>query len=221
LDTAAILVDITNGAVEKIFSLKNKWEVPVKRITNILVLTWIGLFGMLSAHAISPGSKVENFSLTDSRGQQHSLTDYQKKKAILLIFISTKCPVSNAYNQRLAKLYADYAAKGVAILGINANRNETAEMINAHAKKHGFKFPILLDKKNIIADELGAKVTPEAFLLSNQLTLLYHGHIDDSQREAQVKKTGLRDALNEALAGKQVTDKLSKPFGCSIKRVRK
>ncbi len=192
----------------------------MNRAKKFFISIWLIMFSIMSVQAISPGEKVNDFSLTDSRGNKHSLSDYQGKKAILLMFISTKCPVSNAYNQRLAKLYEDYAEKDIAILGINSNRNETADMINAHAAKNGFKFPILIDKNNVIADQLDAKVTPEAFLLSNGLTLLYHGHIDDSQREVQVKKTGLRDALNELLAGKQVTDKLTKPFGCSIKRIR-
>jgi hypothetical protein len=93
------------------------------------------------------------------------------------------------------------------------------EEIKNHAKEHGFEFPILKDWNNVIADKLGAGVTPEIYVLNSNFEILYHGRIDDSQREGRVKSRDLRAALDEILTGKPVTVVSTKAFGCTIKRV--
>ena len=185
----------------------------------ILMLLTIGLIAAMAA-SLSPGDKVKDFSLKDYTGKTHTLSQYKDKAAIVIIFVSTRCPVSNAYNKRMAALYNDYASKNVAFLGINSNRKETVTEIRQHAQKHGLPFPILKDEKNVIADQFGATVTPEVFVLSKDLTVLYHGRIDDSQRPANVKRRDLRKALDEMLAGKELSNAETKAFGCSIKRIR-
>ncbi len=179
------------------------------------------LFGILMAISALAGElkKAENFTLEDANGKKHSLTDYKTSKAIVVMFIATQCPVSNAYNERMAALEKDYASKGIAFIGINSNKQESVEEIKEHATEHGLRFPILKDHKNIIADKFEASVTPEIFVLSGNLDVLYHGRIDDSQREAKVSSTDLRMALDEILGGKKVTTVSTKAFGCTIKRV--
>lgn len=174
--------------------------------------------GMLFA---ATPEKVENFSLTDYNGKKFALADFKDSKAIVLMFISTQCPVSNAYNERMASLYNDYKDKNIAVLGINSNKAETPENIKEHAQEHNFTFPILKDVNNVIADKLEAQFTPEIYVVNPKtLEVLYHGRIDDSQREAKIASKDLRAALDEILAGKSVTTKQTKAFGCTIKRVK-
>jgi peroxiredoxin len=163
--------------------------------------------------------KVANFSLPDVNGKSHSLSDYSGSKAIVLMFISTECPVSNAYNDRMVQLTKDYRDKGVTFIGINSNKAESVEDIRQHASEHKFDFTILKDDKNIIADKLDASVTPEVYVLNGVMDLLYHGRIDDSRRVNEVKTNDLRAALDEILSGKKVTNAKTKAFGCTIKRV--
>lgn len=165
--------------------------------------------------------KVDNFTLNDYNGKKISLSDFKDSKAIVLMFVATQCPVSNAYNERYNKLFEDYSAKNVAFVGINSNKQESVEEIKQHAAEHGFKFPILKDINNIIADKLDAQRTPEIFVVHpTTYEILYHGRIDDSQRESLIKTNDLRAALDEILAGKPVTVKETKAFGCTIKRVK-
>ncbi len=171
--------------------------------------------------ALSPGDRVNDFRLKDYNGKVHALSAYKDKAAIVIIFVSTRCPVSNAYNKRMEALYEEYSAKNVAFLGINSNRKEPPAEIRQHAQKHGLKFTILKDDNNVIADQFGATVTPEVFVLSKDLTVLYHGRIDDSQRPANVKRRDLRKTLDEILSGKELTHPETKAFGCSIKRIRR
>jgi peroxiredoxin len=180
----------------------------------------IGFITVLVLQAAGTKKKIENFTLSDYNNVQHSLTDCNPSKAIVLMFIATQCPVSNAYNERMVQLYKDYTSKGVAFIGINSNKQEGIDEIKEHAQEHGFLFPILKDNNNTIADKLGASVTPEIFVLNTKFEILYHGRIDDSKKEAKVSSNDLRTALDAILTGKPVENTETKAFGCSIKRVK-
>ena len=164
--------------------------------------------------------KAENFTLKDYTGKTHSLTDYTDSEAIVIMFIATQCPVSNDYNSRMVKLYEDYKDKNVAFLGINSNKQESVDEIAEHAKENSFDFVVLKDDKNVIADKYNAQVTPEIFVVNPDMQILYHGRIDDSRRQNEVTSNDLRQALDEILAGKEVTVNETKAFGCTIKRVK-
>ena len=69
------------------------------------------LVGLYSYGSSGEMMKAENFSLQDCNGKTHALADYQESKAIVLMFIATQCPVSNAYNTRMVELSEDYRDK--------------------------------------------------------------------------------------------------------------
>jgi len=185
----------------------------------VVVLLSIALLPNNYSNNSSFGDKYEVFTLTDYEGNKHSLSDYTESKAIVIMFIATKCPVSNDYNSRMEKVFNDYKNKEVTFLGINSNKSEDISEIRNHAKDNELTFTILKDEKNIIADKFEASYTPEIFVLSNDFELLYHGRIDDSRRESEVKATDLRNALDEILSGKSVSKPETKAFGCTIKRI--
>jgi peroxiredoxin len=164
------------------------------------------------------GTTVEDFKLPDADGQERTLASLRGKNGTVLIFIAVQCPVSNAYNERMEKLYEDYKARGVAVVGINANTTDSAADVKAHAKEKNLNFVILKDKDDKIADRLGAGHTPEAFFLDATGKLVYHGAIDNAQNPAMVNTNHLRNAIDSTLAGKPVERADVKAFGCSIKR---
>jgi len=164
------------------------------------------------------GATIEEFSLPDVNGQEHSLKSLKGKNGTVLIFIAVQCPVSNAYNDRMEKLAQDYKDKGIAVIGINANSTEDAAAVKAHAAEKHLTFTILKDAGNKIADKLGAARTPEAYFIDASNKLLYHGRIDNSQNPDAIESNDLRQALDSALAGKPVEKPEAKAFGCSIKR---
>jgi len=164
------------------------------------------------------GAPVSDFQLVDLQGASHSF-DSLRSDTTVIVFIATRCPVSNAYNQRMEALYKDYSSKGVKFLFVNANVNEPVQEVKEHAQQVGFTFPVYRDSGNV-AELFNAQVTPETYVIDKQRIIRYHGAIDDSQNEARIRKQGLRDALNEVLAGKPVTVAETKAFGCSVKRAR-
>jgi peroxiredoxin len=183
----------------------------------------IGL--MLSASALfaqefKVGSNVADFQVQDLDGKPVAFSALRGPVTVVT-FISTQCPVSNGYNQRMNSLFHDYSSKGVKFIFVNANQNERAGEVRQHAKNAGFVFPVYKDANNVVADRFGAEVTPENYVIDSSGVIRYHGSIDDSQNEARIRTRGLRLALDAVLAGKPVEIAETKAFGCSIKRARK
>lgn len=164
------------------------------------------------------GTVVENFSLPDTDGKEHSFNSLKGKNGAVLIFIAVKCPISNAYNERMEKIAQDYKAKGINVIGINSNVSESAQDVKAHAATNNLTFPILKDAGNKIADRFGATVTPESYFIDADNKLQYHGRIDNAKNLDQVNTNELRDALDAALAGKPIAKTTATAFGCTIKR---
>lgn len=168
---------------------------------------------------IAIGQKLDSVQLRDTKGGAASFQ--LSGRVSVLIFYGTQCPISNDYNDRMNALFKDYSAKGVQLVFINANQNESLNEMTAHAKSAEFPFPVYKDTGNVLADRLGASVTPETYVFDAGGVLRYHGHIDDARNPARAQVHGLRSALDQVLAGQPVTKTESKAFGCTIKRVRK
>lgn len=166
------------------------------------------------------GSKVTDFTLYDLSGAPAAFSTLRGPVTVV-VFISTQCPVSNGYNERMNALYQDYSAKGVKFVFVNANRTEPAKEVAEHAKAVGFKFPVYKDNKGEAAERFDAQVTPETYVIGKDGVMLYHGAIDDSKNEARIRQRGLRTALDAVLSGQPVPVAETKAFGCTIKRVRK
>ena len=188
----------------------------------VIVLAAVSSIGRPVADVPAPpaiGTVIDDFKLPDASGKEHSLKSLMGSKGTVILFVATKCPVSNNYNERMEKLAQDYKAKGINVIGINSNNTEPAAEVKSHAAEKGLTFPILKDDGNKIADRWGATRTPEAYVLDANMKLVYHGRIDNSQKIEGITSNDLRDALEELAAGKAITKTGGAAFGCTIKRV--
>lgn len=197
----------------------------MKKLYTVAFVAAFALMVVVGASATSDnntsgavGSTIENFTLPDVSGKQHSLASLKGKNGTVLLFVSVQCPISNAYNARMAQLAKDYAARGISVVGINSNVAEASAEIKKHAAENGLAFPILKDTGNRIADRLGAQVTPEAYFLDASNKLVYRGRIDNSRNGDSINAQELRDAIEAVLAGRAVSKPEVRAFGCSIKR---
>jgi peroxiredoxin len=161
---------------------------------------------------------VADFKLSDAKGKSHTLAELKGAKGTVIVFMSTVCPMVKAYNDRIIALATDFQAQGVNVIGINANFNETAEMMRAHGSEIHYNFTILKDKDNKIADALGAERTPETILLDANNRVIYRGRIDSAAAPERVEHSELRDAIGDLLAGRPVAKPETTAVGCSIKR---
>jgi len=182
---------------------------------------------VLGAEA-SLGTSVKDFKARDYRGKEISLADFAGNKAVVVAFLGTGCPLAKLYGPRLQELAKTYEAQGVAIVGIDSNRQDSIAEIANYARVHGITFPILKDAGNVIADQFHAERTPEVYLLDKDRVVRYAGRIDDqyglgnssAYAQAKVRKRHLVTALDELLAGKPVSEPRSIAPGCLIGRVR-
>jgi peroxiredoxin len=151
-------------------------------------------------------------------GAQEPAFSTPPSRATVILFLSARCPCSGGYDARVAALERDYGRRGVRIVAIYANAGEAPKEIEQHARKAGFRFPVLRDEGAIIADRLGAKVTPEVYVTDSLRVLRYHGRIDDNRDAQAVKENSLRNAIDVLLAGKLPNPPETQAFGCAIAR---
>lgn len=183
------------------------------------MLPLITAMGVMSAQEFKVGSPIADFNLKDLDGHTVSYAAL-KGKVTVVAFISTQCPVSNAYNDRMNAIYKEFSDR-VKFIFINANANESSDQVREHAGTVGFDFPVYKDVNNVVADRFGAQATPETYVIDSAGIMRYHGYVDDAQNPARIKNRGLRLAIAAVLEGKPVTTSETKAFGCTIKRVRR
>ncbi len=169
------------------------------------------------------GDQAIDFSLTGVDGKAHALADYSDKSAVAVVFTCNHCPYAIGWEDRFVEIQADYAAKGVQLVAINANDpqkypGDNFEAMQQRAQEKHFNFPYLQDLSQEIAAAYGAERTPEIFLFDKGGTLRYHGAPDDNHEDPEaVKQTYLRDALDAVLAGQVPALAETEPKGCTIK----
>ncbi|HVE55643.1 MAG TPA: redoxin domain-containing protein [Pyrinomonadaceae bacterium] len=171
----------------------------------------------VNGQAFAVGSTLENFKLTDTNGKEQSFDSLKGEKGTVLVFLSAQCPVVKGYNERISQIAADYASKGINFIGINSNATESLEWVKTNAAEN-YKFPVLIDKNAVLADKLGASVTPEAYYFDAKNVLLYHGAIDNDRSGKNITEGYLKIAFDASLSGKKIEKTSANAFGCSIKR---
>ena len=194
-------------------------------LSTLGVLALVGLRLGISAEKPTLTTSTA-FTLIDPREKKSvSLTDFKDKKAIVLLFTGTECPINNSYLITLGKLHEEYRDKGVQFLAINSNSQDSASRVAEHARANEVPFPVLKDEGNRVADQLGAKRTPEALVLDAERVVRYRGRIDDQFgvgfQRAKPSRRDLAVALDEVLAGKAVSQESLPVAGCLIGRAVK
>jgi peroxiredoxin len=163
-------------------------------------------------------AQMSGFTVRDMQGRSqnyHSL----KGKPTVVIFFSTRCPMSNAFNYRRNLLYHDYR-KRVRFIVVDSNSNESLEEVRRYAKDVGFDFPVYDDWDHEVADHFGVHSTTETFVLDSAGIMRYRGYIEDSPNPARTTTHGLRLAIDAVLAGRPVELAQTRAIGCAIRRGR-
>jgi thioredoxin-related protein len=190
---------------------------------------------LLATMAFSAGEPVEpltigsklpkaELKMKDVSGKEVSVKDVTKENGVLVMFSCNTCPYV-VKNQERTVAIAEYAQKmklGVIILNSNEAyraEDDSYEAMSNYAKDQKYKWSYVVDKDHVMADAFGAKRTPETFLFDKNMKLVYHGAIDDNPSDGSaVGRQHLKEAINELIAGKDISVKESKSVGCGIKR---
>lgn len=178
---------------------------------------------LLHSEKIKLGTPAADFSLQGVDGQNYSLADFQKKKAIVILFICSHCPYVQAVEERILQLHRDYSPKGVQFIAICSNDSteypdDSPENLKKRWKEKNYGFPYLIDESQAVAAGYKAVCTPDIFVFDSHRRLAYHGRIDDNwQEEKKVSRRELADALERILHGDPPVSEQHPSMGCSIK----
>jgi thioredoxin-related protein len=186
----------------------------------------LGLFLTAQVSALEMGDSLPtiNQKLKNSvTGKTFKVSDIKGKAGTLLIFTANECPYAQAWQDRISSIGNDAMTKGFAVVAINSSdsakhEGESISVMRVIAKRSKMNFPYAVDETSDVARILGASKTPEVFLFDAKKKLVFNGAIDDNAKDASaVKKTYLKDALSEVLAGKEVSVHQAQAMGCGIK----
>ncbi|GAC16035.1 thioredoxin family protein [Aliiglaciecola lipolytica] len=198
---------------------------------SIFAMSFIALlsFPFLAIAVALPGKPAPDFTETDASGMQHSLSDYQDQWLVIEWF-NKDCPyVRKHYGsgnmQALQKKYTENEVKWLTVISSVEGKQGYFEpneaLIEAKAHNLNASSPFLLDIDGSMGKAYGAKTTPHMFIINPQGQVVYAGAIDDndSANPAVIESSMnyVSAALDEAMAGKEVTVASSRAYGCSVK----
>jgi peroxiredoxin len=178
------------------------------------------------------GADAPDFKLMGVDGEYHTLADYSDAEMLVIVFICNHCPTAQAYEQRLKDFTADYKSAGVQVVAISPNSplgvmynelgysdlDDRYEDMVLRARDANYNFPYLYDGDDHAASlKYGPAATPHTFVFDAGRKLRYVGRMDKHEKPGTLNADDLRRAVDEILAGKEVTTPETKTFGCATK----
>jgi peroxiredoxin len=185
-----------------------------------------------SVPTLAIGAQAPDFDLPGVDGRRYTLASFKDAKVLVLVFTADHCPTAQAYEQRIEKLQADFAPRGVQVVLVSPNDplalrldeqsytdlGDTLEEMKQRAKDRGWTFPYLYDgETEAMSRRYGPVATPHVFVFDAERKLRFVGRVDDNENPAKATTSDARDAIEAVLAGKPVPVETTKVFGCSVK----
>lgn len=197
----------------------------MQKISILLIAIFLSF--NLSA-AVETGASAPDFTLSDTSGTAHSLSDF-KGKYVVLEWTNHGCPFVGKYYKEghMQALQEKMTEKGVVWLVMNSSA----------AGKQGYVTPeqgqdliadkgirataMLLDSDGEVGRAYDARVTPHMYLIDPAGKLIYQGAIDSirSTRVSDIAKAEnyVKSAYMADKEGEPVSDPTTTPYGCGIK----
>lgn len=187
-----------------------------------------GLGAWPLAHAGTVGQAAPDFTLKDVNGKTARLSDYRGRH-VVLEWNNPGCPfvVKHYSSGNMQALQKDALAKGVVWLAINSTETghgdylPPAQLARWMSEQKASPSATLMDEEGSVGRAYEARVTPHMYIIDPQGKLIYAGGIDSiasSRTEDIARATNyVRASLDEALAGKALSQPTTRPYGCSIK----
>jgi hypothetical protein len=188
------------------------------RLFLALVLVSLTTAAGRAEDAARIGDRAGKLKFTDIRYLPRTLDDFGARKAFVLVFTNTSCPLAARYLPVVQALSRDY--KDAQFVAVNAAEEDSVKAMATQAVRHEIEFPFVKDFGGAAARALGVTRTPEVVLLDGDHRLRYRGRIDDQYRLGGTRKEptrrDLKEALDAVLAGREVAVAETEVDGCPI-----
>ena len=194
-------------------------------ILPVAAITFLSLQTFNDPLAIGSSLPGLDKKMKDVSGKEVSFKDAMKKNGLLVMFSCNTCPVVKKYQSRTLETGKFAAANEIGVVLLNSNEatrsdGDSFEDMREYGKDQGYPFSYVIDKNSEMANAFGATRTPEVFLFNKSGKLVYHGAIDDNANgPGQVTRQHTKLAIEEMVAGKNVSATKTRFVGCSIKRL--
>jgi AhpC/TSA family len=174
------------------------------------------------------GAPAPNFTLTDSNGKAISLADF-KGKTVVLEWTNHECPYVRKHygGNNMQALQKKWTGQGIVWLTLISSQPGAQGFVhgleaNKLTEERGAApTAVLLDPRGGVGRSYGAQVTPHMYVITGDGTLVYMGGIDDKPtirlEDLKTAKNFVDAALSEVVAGKGVSIKTWRAYGCTIK----
>lgn len=172
---------------------------------------------------LNQGAHAPDFKLPATDGSTYSLKDFSDAKVLVVFFTCNHCPYVIGSDEVTRKTVEHFAPKGVAFVGINSNSVKTKpedsfDHMVKRMQEHRFPWIYLHDAHQEIAKKYGAMRTPHFFVFDKQRKLIYTGRgVDNPRDTSKMKVNDLERALEEHLAGRDISVPRTNPIGCNVK----
>lgn len=195
------------------------------KTTLLIGLLLLMVAGPVSA-AIAPGDQAPDFTLLDTAGKEHHLQKYlDAGKVVVLEWFNPDCPFIKKHHKNARTMNETFAAvkdQDVVWLAINSSADGREGAGLGRNKKasteYELPFPILMDEPGNVGRLYGAKTSPHMFVINADGVVVYNGAIDDNPSPSTMGKTNyVQAALKSVLAGAEVQNPSTRPYGCSVK----
>lgn len=196
-------------------------------LSGALVLAGALAVGFKSLPA-EPGANAPTFALADSNGKTHNLSDY-KGKYVVLEWLNYGCPYVQTHYEsgNMPGLQKEWTKKGIVWLSVVSSapgkqgHYEGPAMNDVTKKNGGKQTAVLMDPSGAVGKSYGAKTTPHMFVINPEGKIIYAGGIDSKPSSKPQEDSSVTNyvsqALTESMAGKEVSVKTARAYGCGVK----
>ena len=196
-----------------------------------LILTGLLSLGLAAAVSAAPqiGEPAPDFSVVDTEGNMHSLSDYAGQ-LVVLEWTNHDCPfVVKHYGpgnmqdqQRLAR--DEHDAVWLTVISSKPGSQghvSPEEADELTASRNAYPTAVLLDESGDMGRAYDARVTPHMYIIDEDGILRYMGGIDSNPSRNPEDISDATQyvvvALAEMAAGEAITDTVTRPYGCTVK----
>jgi len=173
-----------------------------------------------TAASVTVGSKVDEFYVKDIRSVTRSLSELGDKRVLVFVFTTTQCPIVRKSIPKLVELSQGYDGSDVSFVSVNVGLDDTIRDMAAQAIDQSIPFLMVKDYDLSVAKALGVSRVPECVVVDQAKRIRYRGRMDDQYRLGGTKpkesRQDLKLAIDEVLAGKDVTVAETTVDGCSL-----
>ena len=160
----------------------------------------------------------------DLDGRLHRFTEDADCRGVVVVFLSTKCPISNTAIPTLQKLESRFADSGINLYGVISNPGTNRAEAIAHRDEYHISFPVIFDASNALRKLLKPTHTPQAMVISPLGKIVYSGRIDNrfseiGRRREQATVNDLNDAVTSVSLRRHVKVPVTQPIGCFLENL--